>query len=70
MDETSYSDDEVISLINESFIPVRVDSDQRPDVNARYNQGGWPTLAFLTDDGEVITGTTYILPDQFHAAAG
>ncbi|MDO8737207.1 MAG: DUF255 domain-containing protein [Thermoleophilia bacterium] len=64
MDETSYSDEEVISLINENFIPMRVDSDQRPDINHRYNQGGWPTTAFLTDDGEVITGTTYIPPDQ------
>lgn len=70
MDETSYSDDEVISLINESFIPVRVDSDQRPDINFRYNQGGWPTLAFLTSDGEVITGTTYIPPDQLRRLLG
>ncbi|MHB9112267.1 MAG: thioredoxin domain-containing protein [Thermoleophilia bacterium] len=70
MDETSYSDDEVIALINESFIPLRVDSDQRPDINQRYNQGGWPTTAFLTDDGEVITGTTYIPPDQLKRLLG
>ncbi|MEK6537380.1 MAG: DUF255 domain-containing protein, partial [Actinomycetota bacterium] len=70
MDETGYSDDEVISLINESFIPVRVDSDQRPDINFRYNQGGWPTLAFLTADGEVITGATYIPADQLRRLLG
>ncbi len=70
MDETSYSDDEVISLINESFLPVRVDSDQRPDINSRYNQGGWPTIAFLTDDAEVITGTTYIPPEQLRRLLG
>lgn len=70
MDETGYSDEEVIALINESFIPLRVDSDQRPDINKRYNQGGWPTTAFLTDDGEVITGTTYIPPDQFKQLLG
>lgn len=64
MDETSYSDSEVISLINEKFIPVRVDSDRRPDINSRYNQGGWPTIAFLTHDGEIIAGTTYLPPDQ------
>ncbi len=64
MDETTYSDDEIISLINDSYVPVRVDSDQRPDINARYNQGGWPTLALLTDDGEVITGGTYIPPED------
>ncbi len=45
MDETSYSDEQVISLINERYVPVRVDNDQRPDVNARYNMGGWPTTA-------------------------
>ncbi|MDE3088565.1 MAG: thioredoxin domain-containing protein [Chloroflexota bacterium] len=64
MDETSYSDSEVIRLINERFIPIRVDNDARPDVNRRYNLGGWPTTAFLTPDGEVLTGGTYIPPDQ------
>ena len=46
MDETSYSDPQVIGLINERFVPVRVDNDHRPDVNSRYNMGGWPTTAF------------------------
>ncbi|TMB99349.1 MAG: thioredoxin domain-containing protein [Chloroflexi bacterium] len=64
MDETSYSDEGVISYINEHYVPVRVDNDQRPDINARYNLGGWPTTAFLTPDGEVLTGGTYIPPDQ------
>ncbi len=64
MDETSYSDDGVIAFINEHFIPVRVDNDQRPDVNARYNMGGWPTTAFLTPDGEILAGATYIPPEQ------
>jgi hypothetical protein len=64
MDETSYSDGQVISLLNEKFIPVRVDSDRRPDINSRYNQGGWPTTVFLTTDGEIIAGTTYISEDQ------
>ncbi|MHB8926138.1 MAG: thioredoxin domain-containing protein [Bacillota bacterium] len=64
MDETSYSDPEVIKLINESFVPVRVDTDQRPDVNERYNLGGWPTTAVLSPDGELMGGGTYIPPDQ------
>src|SRR6185437_6986786 len=46
------------------FVPVRVDNDQRPDVNARYNMGGWPTTAFLTPAGEVMAGMTYVPPDQ------
>ena len=64
MDETSYSDDGVIRLINDNYVAVRVDNDQRPDVNARYNMGGWPTTAFLTPDGEIITGATYVPPTQ------
>jgi len=63
MDETSYSDDEVIQRINADYIPVRVDNDQRPDVNRRYNLGGWPTTAFLTPDGEILNGGTYIPPE-------
>jgi len=63
MDETSYSDPAVISYINEHYVPVRVDNDQRPDVNARYNMGGWPTTAFLTPDGELMAGGTYIPPE-------
>ncbi len=64
MDETSYSDDDVIRLANERYVPVRVDNDQRPDVNRRYNMGGWPTTAFLTPDGEILHGGTYIPPRQ------
>jgi len=64
MDETSYSDPEIIEYINENFIPIRVDTDQRPDVNERYNLGGWPTTAILTPDGELLTGGTYIPPQQ------
>jgi uncharacterized protein YyaL (SSP411 family) len=64
MDETSYSDEGVISYINQHYIPVRVDNDQRPDINARYNMGGWPTTAFLTPDGEAISGSTYVPPEQ------
>ncbi|MEO8457073.1 MAG: DUF255 domain-containing protein [Chloroflexota bacterium] len=64
MDETSYSNQGVIMFINEHYIPVRVDNDQRPDVNARYNMGGWPTTAFLTPDGEILAGATYVPPEQ------
>ena len=67
MDETSYSDDDVIRLINERFVPIRVDNDQRPDVNLRYNMGGWPTTAFLTPDGEIIHGGTYVPPEQMRS---
>jgi len=68
MDETTYSDPGVITFINERFVPVRVDNDQRPDINARYNMGGWPTTAFLTPEGEILAGATYIPPDQMKDA--
>src|SRR3989449_8198721 len=64
MDETSYSDAGVIGFINEHYVPVHVDNDQRPDINARYNMGGWPTTAFLTPEGEILAGATYVPPDQ------
>ncbi|TAM62430.1 thioredoxin domain-containing protein [bacterium] len=64
MDETTYSTAAVIGAINDNFVPVRVDNDHRPDVNARYNMGGWPTTAFLMPGGETITGTTYVPPEQ------
>ena len=67
MDETSYSDRGVQALVNDNFVAVRVDNDHRPDVNARYNVGGWPTTAFLTAHGGLIGGATYLPPDQFIA---
>lgn len=64
MDETTYSDQRVIDIVSSRFIPVRVDNDIRPDVNARYNMGGWPTTAFLDPEGEILAGLTYIPPDR------
>jgi uncharacterized protein YyaL (SSP411 family) len=68
MDETSYSDHAVIDLINKNFVPVRVDSDRNPDINRRYNQGGWPTTAFLDPHGALLAGATYIPPEAMRAA--
>lgn len=62
MDETTYSDEKVIELINRDFIPVRVDTDLHPEVNEHYNMGGWPTVAILTPGGDVVTGDTYVPP--------
>lgn len=68
MDETTYSDPAVIAKIAERFVPIRVDNDERPDVNARYNMGGWPTTAFLAPDGTALTGATYLPPSQMERA--
>ncbi len=64
MDKTSYSDQAIIDMVNKNFIPIRVDTDKRPDINRRYNMGGWPTTAFLDSNGRIITGGTYIPPQQ------
>ena len=64
MDETSYSDAQVISLVNSRFIPVSVDVDRRPDISRRYNQGGFPSVAILDDQANLIAGRTYTPPDQ------
>ena len=60
MDRTTYADPAVAALVRDRFVPVRVDTDRRPDINERYNLGGWPTTAFLTADGDILTGGTFI----------
>jgi uncharacterized protein YyaL (SSP411 family) len=63
MDERSYSDPKLAANIGESFVPIRVDVDRRPRIRERYNMGGFPTTVFLTPDGEVLSGATYLGPD-------
>jgi uncharacterized protein YyaL (SSP411 family) len=72
MDRESYENPETAALINERFVAVKVDRDERPDVDARYQaavsaisgQGGWPLTAFLTPDGKPYFGGTYFPPDE------
>ena len=64
MDQTSYSDRRVIDMVNERFVPVRVDVDQRPDISLRYNQGGFPSIALLDSQARLITGRVYTPPDE------
>ena len=70
MDRESYDDAEVAAIINEHYIAVKVDRDERPDIDSRYQlavsaltgQGGWPLTAFLTPDGKPFYGGTYFPP--------
>lgn len=72
MDRESYENPTIAQLINDLFVPVKVDRDARPDIDARYQravqaltgQGGWPLTAFLTPTGKVFFGGTYFPPEQ------
>lgn len=64
MDESTLTDPLVVRGIQRSFLPVRVDPEERPDINHRYSMGGWPTVAVLTPEAELITGTTNAGPGE------
>ena len=64
MDGESFAHPEVIRRIEAGFLPIRVDSDKRPDINQRYNMGGWPTVSVLDTEGQVLLGGTYMPPGQ------
>jgi hypothetical protein len=64
MERATYGDPDVAALVNDRFVAIRVDADRRPDISDRYSLAGWPTTAFLTADGEVITGGTFISRDR------
>jgi hypothetical protein len=78
MDRESYESAETARIINEQFIAVKVDRDERPDVDTRYQaavsaisgQGGWPLTAFLTPDGKPFFGGTYFPPGDQHGRPG
>jgi hypothetical protein len=57
MDRTTYANPRIIQLLNANFIPIRVDTDQRPDLEARYRAGGWPTTNLLLPTGEILFQT-------------
>src|SRR3954467_6401696 len=64
MDRTTYADAAVAAIVHDRFVAVRVDADRRPDINERYNLGGWPTTAFLTPRGDIMTGGTFVPVDR------
>lgn len=64
MDHDTYDVPEIQEKVNKHFVPIRVDTDRRPDINDRYNMGGWPTTTLLTPKGELVAGGTYIPAHQ------
>jgi uncharacterized protein len=78
MDRESYENAETARIINDHFIAMKVDRDERPDVDTRYQaavsaisgQGGWPLTAFLTPEGKPYFGGTYFPPMDQHGRPG
>jgi uncharacterized protein YyaL (SSP411 family) len=72
IDRESYENAEIARIINEHFVAVKVDRDERPDVDSRYQsaisalsgQGGWPLTGFLLPDGKPFFGGTYFPPED------
>ncbi|MBV9342719.1 MAG: thioredoxin domain-containing protein, partial [Acidobacteria bacterium] len=74
MDRESYEDPEIAEIVNQRFVAIKVDRDERPDIDARYQvavqaisgQGGWPLTAFLTPEGKPFYGGTYFPPQDYY----
>ena len=70
MDETTYADPEVAAALNSEFVPVKVDTDERPDIDEYYQNaaaqltgaGGWPLTCFTTPDGALFFAAGYLPP--------
>jgi hypothetical protein len=71
MERESFQDQETAAIINREFIPVKVDREERPDLDQLYlsavvamtGSGGWPLTVFLTPDGRPFYGGTYFPPE-------
>ncbi|HMN61446.1 MAG TPA: thioredoxin domain-containing protein, partial [Anaerolinea sp.] len=71
MAHESFEDPQIAAILNEHFIPIKVDREERPDVDSVYmnavvtmtGQGGWPMSLFLTPEGDPFYGGTYFPPE-------
>ncbi len=78
MEHESFENDQIATLMNDHFVNIKVDREERPDLDHIYQaaiqmltgQGGWPLTAFLTPDQEVFYGGTYFPPDDRHGRPG
>ncbi len=78
MDEETYSNPELARLINDNFIAIKVDRDERPDIDSRYQKavhaltgaGGWPLTVFLNAGGQAFYGGGTFFPDDQYGRIG
>src|ERR1043165_6876834 len=78
MERESFEDEEAARLLNEGFVPIKVDREERPDVDSLYmlavqlmtQQGGWPMSVFLTPDLKPFFGGTYFPPQTMYGRPG
>ena len=72
MERESFEDPAIANLMNDNFVCIKVDREERPDVDSIYmsavqaitGQGGWPMTVFLTPNGEPFYGGTYFPPED------
>ncbi|ELZ24153.1 hypothetical protein C475_12927 [Halosimplex carlsbadense 2-9-1] len=78
MEEESFADEDIAELLNENFVPIKVDREERPDIDSIYmsicqqvsGRGGWPLNAWLTPDGDPFYVGTYFPPEPKRGAPG
>src|SRR5712691_8623297 len=77
MERESFENPDIAKIMNEHFIPIKVDREERPDLDQIYmdavqlltGRGGWPLTVFLTPDGKPFYGGTYFPPEDRHGIA-
>ncbi len=78
MERESFENPDIAALMNEHFVNIKVDREERPDVDQIYmaavqamtRHGGWPMSVFLTPDGQPFYGGTYFPPEDRHGMPG
>src|SRR5713226_7259703 len=78
MERESFENEEIAQLMNENFVSIKVDREERPDLDQIYmdavqlltGRGGWPLTVFLTPEGEPFYGGTYFSPEDRHGLPG
>ncbi|MCZ6621520.1 MAG: thioredoxin domain-containing protein, partial [Deltaproteobacteria bacterium] len=78
MEHESFENEEIAALMNEYFVSVKVDREERPDLDEIYmnavqmltGRGGWPMTVFLTPEGKPFFGGTYFPPEDRHGVQG